>query len=339
MVANFTRVDTVELKDLIYRKIGHERAEKYFDQLKRFLSLKLSKVEFDKSCVQTIGRENVSLHNSLIRSIVQNACQARIPPRKARKVEGLNVKVANGYQRNCLQSLYGDAFPQSPRKCRSPVSRDRKFRDRPSPLGPLCKSPSLTCEETVTRTQEQQSGTEWHSLCSRPPVGVVSVEDGEEVEQCAGSLNVRRWSPVTAPLGVSIGTRKDARCGYKDDNTRAESCENRGELPDTVSLRSRLQKKLAMEGVGISSECADVLNNGLDVFLKKMIEPCVSIASSKCRKQSNKAVISEFNGTLSTQSTNVTMLDFRVAMESNPRLLGVDWPVQLEKICHYASEE
>lgn len=346
MVANFTRLDTAELKDLIHRKIGHERAEKYFDQLKRFLSLKLSKVEFDKSCVQTIGRENVSLHNSLIRSIVQNACQARIPPRKARKVEGLNVKVANGYQRKCLQSLYGDAFPQSPRKCRSPVSRDRKFRDRPSPLGPLCKSPSLTCEETVTRTQEQQSGTEWHSLCSRPPVDVVSVEDGEEVEQFAGSLNVRRWSPVTAPLGVSICTRKDAR--YKD-NTRAESCENRSGLPDSISLRNRLQKKLALEGVGISLECADVLNNSLDVFLKRVIEPCVSIASSKCRerephslgKQSNKAVVSELNSTLSssTQSTNVTMLDFRVAMESNPRLLGVDWPVQLEKICHYASEE
>ncbi|XP_047957051.1 uncharacterized protein LOC125202644 [Salvia hispanica] len=271
MVASFTRVDTLELKDVIYQKIGHERADKYFDQLKRFLSLKLSKVEFNRSCVQTIGRENVCLHNRLIRSIAQNACQARIPPQKARKIEGMSVKVANGYS---LQSLYGDAFPQSPRKCRSPVSRDRKLRDRPSPLGPLGRSPSLTCEETVTRTQEQQSGTELQSLCS----GVVSVEDGEEVEQCAESPDGGRWwINVTAPFGVSVGPREPAGCSYKD----GEACENWGELPDTVSLRRRLQQRLASEGVGISLECADVINNSLNVFLKRLIEPCVSIASNK----------------------------------------------------------
>lgn len=334
MVATYTRVDTLELKDVIYQKIGHERADKYFDQLKRFLSLKLSKVEFDRSCIRTIGRENVPLHNRLIRSIAQNACQSRIPPQKARKVEGLNVKVSNGYHRNSLQSLYGDAFPQSPRKCRSPVSRDRKFRDRPSPLGPLGKSPSITCEETVTRTQEQQSATELHSLCSRPPIDVVSVEEGDEVEQCNGSLDFRRWSPVTAPYGVSVSrnvahTPEVGRCGFKDDSC-VESCENRCELPDSFSLRRCLEKKLESQGVGISLECADVINNSLDVYLKRIIEPCVSISSSKCRDprnlgwESNKAV---------------SMLDFRVTMESNPRLLGADWPVQLEKICHHAFEE
>ncbi|KAL1534520.1 hypothetical protein AAHA92_30691 [Salvia divinorum] len=326
MVASFTRVDTLELKDVIYQKIGHERADKYFDQLMRFLSLKLSKVEFDRSCVQTIGRENVCLHNRLIRSIAQNACQARIPPQKARKIEGLSVKVSNGYQKNCLQSLYGDAFPQSTRKCRSPVSRDRKLRDRPSPLGPLGRSPSLTCEETVTRTQEQQSGTELQSLCSRPPVDVASVEDGEEVEQRAESPDGGRWwIPVTAPFGVSVGAREAVGCSYKD-GACAEACENRGELPDTLSLRMRLQKKLVSEGVGISLECTDLINKSLDVFLKRIVKPCVSIASN--------------NAVMSDRSKNVSsVLDFRVAMESNPRLLGPDWPVQLEKICHHASEE
>lgn len=327
MVATYTRVDTLELKDAIYRKIGHERADKYFDQLKRFLSLKLSKAEFDRSCVRTIGRENVCLHNRLIRSIAQNACQARVPPQKARRVEGLNVKISNGYHRNSsLQSIYGDAFPQSPRKCRSPVSRDRKFRDRPSPLGPLGKSPSLTSDETVTRTQEQQSATELHSLCSRPPIDAVSVEEGEEFEQCNGSLDFRIRSPITAPFGVSRNathTLEPVRCGFKDESC-VDSCESRFELPDTVSLRRRLEKKLQPEGVGISLECADVINNSLDVFLKRIIEPCVSISSSKCRVSNNKAV---------------SMLDFRVAMESNPRLLGADWPIQLEKICHHAYDE
>ncbi|PIN15271.1 hypothetical protein CDL12_12077 [Handroanthus impetiginosus] len=329
MVANhhFTRVDMLELKDLIYQKIGHQRAEKYFDQLKRFFSLKLSKIDFEKNCIQTIGRENIFLHNKLIRSIIRNASNAKVPPQKARKVEGLNVKVANGYPRNYLQSLYGDAFPQSPRKCRSPVNR--KFRDRQSPLGPLGKSPSTTCEETVTRIQE--SATELHSLCSRPPVGVASVEDGEEVEQ----FSVRRWSDVSAPLGVKVNSRKGIHCGYPCE-TFGETCESRGELPDTGSLRGRLEKKLALDGVGISMDCANVLNNGLDVFLKRLIEPCVGLAGSRCRDlgtRSNGKRLEQRR----TQPTAVSLLDFRVAMESNPHLLGEDWSVQLEKICQYAA--
>ncbi|GFP88622.1 hypothetical protein PHJA_001005900 [Phtheirospermum japonicum] len=298
MVANhqFTRIDTLELKNLIYRKIGHQRAEKYFDQLKRFLTLKLSKSDFDKSCTRTIGKDNIALHNKLIRSILQNACQSKTPPQKPLKPEPLNVKTPNGYQRNCMQSLYGgDAFPRSPRKCRSPVNRDRKFRDRPSPLGPLGKSPSLTCEETFTRTQEP-----------------LVLEEGEEVEQFADS---QRWGPVTAPFGVSVnpvGVRKTGGCTFGD---LRESCENRGELPDTRSLWGRLEKKLAVEGLGVSLECADLLNNGLDVFLKRLIEPCIGISKSRL-----------------SRPTNLSMVDFRVAMESNPRVLGEDWSIQLEKI-------
>ncbi|GMP38509.1 hypothetical protein CsSME_00009725 [Camellia sinensis var. sinensis] len=147
MVANqhYSRIDTLELKALVYHKIGHQRADKYFDHLKQLFSSKISKNEFDKFCIQTIGREHISLHNRLIRSIVKNACLAKVPPLKVRRVEeSLNVKVANVSQRNCLQSLYGESFPPSPRKGRSHVNRDRKFRDRPSPLGPNGKTQSAT---------------------------------------------------------------------------------------------------------------------------------------------------------------------------------------------------
>ncbi|KAA8545787.1 hypothetical protein F0562_020762 [Nyssa sinensis] len=318
--------------------IGHQRAEKYFDQLKRLFSLEFSKNEFDKFCIRTIGRENISLHNQFIRSIVKNACCAKVPPLKVRKVEGsLSVKVANGYQRNCLQSLYGDAFPPSPRKGRSPVHRDRKLRDRPSPLGPLGKTHNVTSEEVVPRVQEQQSATELHSLGSRPPVEVASVEDGEEVEQIAGSPSVQSRSPVTAPLGISMnigGARKALYNGsvYK---YHPETCQNSGELPDTRSLRSRLERKLEMEGLGISVDCANLLNNGLDVFMKRLIEPCIGLAGSRCGKEHPR----QLRRVQQTESICASTLDFRVAMESNPRILGEDWPIQLEKICSRASEE
>ncbi|GER42148.1 transcriptional adapter 1 [Striga asiatica] len=338
MVSNhhFTRIDTIELKELIIRKIGPQRAEKYFDQLNRFFAMKLSKPEFDRNCIRVIGRENLPLHNNLIRSILQNACQSKVPPpqKPRKKPENLGVKIVNGYQRNCLQSL------QSPRKCRSPVSRDRKLRDRPSPLGPLGKSPSLTCEETFTRTQEQQqqSTNELQSIGSRPMV----IEEGEEVEQLNESLDFRSWGPVTAPIGVSVNSgggphRKDISCGgcTFDDDLR-ENCENIGFLPDTKSLRSRLLKKLALEGFGVSLECADLLNNGLDAFLKRMIKPCAEIACSQGQYSHSKNFNNQMVGRPSQQKT-VSMLDFRVAMESNPRVLGEDWPLQLERIWHYSS--
>ncbi|CAA0807460.1 Unknown protein [Striga hermonthica] len=332
MMANhhFTRIDTLEIKEHIFRKVGPQRAEKYFDQLKRFFAMKLSKAEFDRSCIRAIGRENLPLHNKLIRSILQNACRAKVPPQKPEKPEKLSSI-------NRLQSLYGN----------------RKFRDRPSPLGPLGKSPSLTCEETFTRTQEQQSATELHSIGSRPPV----LEEGEEVEQLNESLNFRRWGLITAPIGVSVSSGEDRNndvpCGFTFDDLR-EKCENSGGLPDTGSLRSRLQKKLASEGVGISLECVNLLNNGLDAFLKRLIEPCVGIAGSgvvgscilggqySCNKNfNNSQVMPGFNGGKfvgrPSKQTNVSMLDFRVAMESNPRVLGEDWPLQLEKIYHYSS--
>lgn len=349
MVANqhYSRVDTLKLKALFYQKLGHQTADKYFDLLQRLFSSKISKNEFNKFCVRTIGREHIPLHNRLIRSLLKNACLSKAPPPKVRKVKGsLNVHVADSYTKNGLQSLYGDAFPPSPRKGRrSP--RDRKYR------GPLGKTQSPACEELVPRVQEQQSATELHSLGSRPPLEVASVEEGEEVEQIAGSPCVQSRSPVTAPLGISMniggGARKTLFVG-STCNFHPETCQNSGELPDSRSLRSRLEKKLEMEGLSISVDSVNLLNNGLDVFLKRLIEPCMGLARSRRAKQhlggQNAQFACGLNGILSgrytqrpIESTYASMLDFRVSMESNPCTLGEDWAVQLEKICSRAYEE
>ncbi|XP_062089637.1 uncharacterized protein LOC133796169 [Humulus lupulus] len=352
---SYSRIDTLGLKAMIVQKIGLQRAEKYFDQLRRLFSFKMSKCEFNKFCIRTIGRENLPLHNQLIRSIVKNACLSKIPPTKGiRKVGStLNVKIANGCQKNNLQSLYGDAFTPSPRKGRSPVNRERKFRDRPSPLGPFGKPQSVTCEELIFKAQEQQSATELLSLGSRPPVEVASVEDGEEVEQDAGSPGVQSRSPVTAPFGISInlgGARKALSNLSIGNNYRAETCQNSGELPDTKSLRSRVKQKLEMEGLGISVDCANLLNNGLDAYLKRLLEPPIRLAGSRRENEHTKQLNSRFirgaNGTVipgrqqsQLASTCVSLLDFRAAMELNPKLIGEDWALQLEKIGLRASGE
>ncbi|KAJ0241825.1 hypothetical protein HA466_0211870 [Hirschfeldia incana] len=268
-----SRSNTLEIKSLIYQKLGHSRANTYLDHLGKFLTSRITKSDLDKS----IPTELVPLHNRLIRSILKNASLAKSPPPPTR-------------YNNLKRSSSAAAFPpSSPRKCRS-----KKFRDRPSPLGPLGKPQSIT-----TTTNDETS----MSKLLRVPM-----EEGEEVEQSVG----QRRSPLTAPLGVSL-TGSVRRNG--------ESfccCRNSGELPDTTTLRSVLEKRLLeKEGVKVSVEAADVLNRGLDAFVKRLIGPCLSLV----RRES------------------VSVLDLRAGMELNPRVLGEDWPIHLEKICSRSSSE
>ncbi|XP_022860114.1 uncharacterized protein LOC111380710 [Olea europaea var. sylvestris] len=342
------RVDTSKLRLQIERRLGRQKAEKYFNLLNMFLSLRLSKREFDKLCTGLLGRENISLHNGLIRAIIKNASVAKTPPPKSGKAQApLSVKVLNGYQRSSLQSICRDTFPQSPRKGRTPTPRDRKFKDRPSPLGPHGKTHNVVCEDTMPKLQEQQSATELLSLGSRPPVEVTSVEDGEEVEQSAGSPETYSKSPLRAPLGISLnagGTRKV----LLNESPPSETCFTTGELPSTSSLRKRLEQKLKTEGLNVSKDCAGLLNNGLDVFLKGLIKPCLDLAASRSEHQllnnvnhQDVSVINKMGSTYvkkPNRSFTVSMPDFQVAMESNPRILGEDWPVQLEKVSLCASE-
>ncbi|XP_038903082.1 uncharacterized protein LOC120089765 [Benincasa hispida] len=349
-----SRIDTSELKAMIYRKLGHQKSEKYFDHLKKLLSLKINKREFDKFCIQIIGREIIPLHNRLIRAILQNACGAKTPPvlNSTRKVGGnLSVKVVNGYQRSCLQSLHGDTFLSSPRKCRSPVSRDRKIRDRPSPLGPCGKPQNMALEELSFKAQEQQSATEMHSLGSRPPVEMASVEDGEEVEQVAGSPGVQSRSPVTAPLGISmnfVGSSKTLSNVPVRRNYYVTTCQDGGELPDTRLLRTHLRQKLETEQIDISVDGVNLLNNALDVYLKRLIEPCLNFSRSRCERMKytgnqpitgSRIAFQEQHRHRAQQLNNASLLDFRVAMQLNPEVLGRDWTMQLEKISLRASEE
>ncbi|KAI9165923.1 hypothetical protein LWI28_022907 [Acer negundo] len=345
---HFNRVDTFEIKSRIERKIGRAKSEKYFGLLTRFLSKKISKSEFDRLCIGTIGRENVHLHNLLLRSIIKNACLSKTPPPKATNAEGsLSVKVPNGYQRSCLQSLNKD-FPQSPRKGRTPGLRDGKFKDRPSPLGPHGKNHSVTCEDLVPKILEQQSATELLSLGSRP---LGSVEDGEEVDQAAASPSIYSRSPVTAPLGIPLNGKKVLRNSFTT-GCYSEMCQNSGELPDTNSLRKRLEQKLEAEGLKISVDCANLLNNGLDIYMKRLIKPCLELAGSRSGQkhidQGNRSSTlgNGMNGTWpirykqkSSGPISASLLDFRVATELNPQLLGEDWPTQLEKVCLCASED
>lgn len=345
----FSRISTLELKSQIENKIGRPKAEMYFSLLTKYLSLKISKPDFHRICFGMLGKENLHLHNQLIRAILRNASLSTTPPPKVSKeTASLSGKLANGHQKGSFQSLCKD-FPQSPRKGRTPSLRDRKFRDRLSPLGPHGKSNNIAYEDSTPKLQEQQSATELFSVGSRPPC---SEEDGEEVEQAAGSPSIHSTSPLSAPLGILRNAKKRQKLLFKESASAVyfDTCHNNGELLDTSSLRKRLEQKLEKEGLKISADCANLLNNSLDVYLKRLIKPSLELAGSRSENkhidQGHCRTVPGLNGTWPvryvekpTQPNSTSMLDFRVAMETNPQILGEDWPTKLEKICLHESED
>lgn len=336
-----SKAQTLELQHQFYKKLGKHRADKYFSIVAEYTLLRMSKDKFSKMCLHLIGKDNMKLHNDLIKSSAKTLRLQFLINNGSSK--GSNVENPNG-----IGIGNGNVLSPSPRKARSSFIRDRKLRDRPSPLGPQGKVNGIACDELTT----PQSATELFSNGSRPPVEVFSVEDGEEVEQMMGSPSIQSRSPLKAPLGVPTNmpaARKALRSSFLT-SFNLETCRNSYELPDSKPLRTRLEQKLEKEGLGISMDCVNLLNNGLDTYLKRLIKPCIELARSRGgnvhQQQFNDQVVQSSNGMWPERymqrtlpSVSASLLDFRVAMELNPQLLGEDWPVQLERVCLRTSEE
>ena len=414
-----SRINLVELKVQIVKRIGVEKSKRYFYYLNRFLSHKLSKNEFDKLCFRVLGRENLPLHNHFIKSIFKNTCQAKTPPlvqpsgpsKSGARVTNFSPGVEDGHERSVANGNFqhhnvsvwsNGVLPVSPRKLRSGI-RDRKIKDRPSPLGPNGKVDSvahhsmasedsgskvdmengtLTPCDYQRRTQHLQAvvglpkngmGDAILGLAEKPRTHVngltqiSTVEDGEEVEQL-NRLGFNR-NPLIAPLGIPYcsasvgGARKALPVNSTGDFV---SCCDSGRLSDTDTLRRRMEQIAMVQGLeGVSPECASVLNSVLDVYLKRLIKSSVDLVGARSANEPTKLPISKqqvqgmlINGMLPNNHLHVhntgrmaepelehrpqfsvSLHDFKVAMELNPRQLGEDWPLQLEKISMQSFEE
>ncbi|XP_045806033.1 uncharacterized protein LOC123899018 [Trifolium pratense] len=336
-----SRINLGELKVQIVKRIGSDKSKRYFYYLNRFLSQKLSKSEFDKLCFRVLGRGNFPLHNHFIKSILKNACQAKTPPRvqppgpskSGAYVTNLSPATEDGHERSIANSnspnhkvsvWSNGVLPVSPRKLRSGI-RDRKLKDRPSPLGPNGKVDSVAHQSTATEdscskvdmengtltscdyqraTQHLQTVAELPKnallgLAEKPRTHVngvteiSTVEDGEEVEQL-NRLSFNR-SPLIAPLGIPYcsasvgGARKTLPVNSAGDFV---SCYDRGMLSDTDTLRRRMEQIAMAQGLGgVSTECASMVNSVLDVYLKRLIKSTVDLAVARSAKEPRKPPI------------------------------------------------
>ncbi|KAG5379181.1 hypothetical protein IGI04_027023 [Brassica rapa subsp. trilocularis] len=130
----------------------------------RTYTLELNKSYFDKLIVATVKKENISLHNTLLRGLIKNVCVSNTPP-----------LIKNGLEETSLgfNSLCNDLPKSSPRKGRT---QQRFSKD--------CNGKSQITE-VVSSSFKQQ----W------------SMEDGEEVDQL---IRCWRSQPIEALFGVNL---------------------------------------------------------------------------------------------------------------------------------------
>ncbi|CAN1341469.1 hypothetical protein LINPERPRIM_LOCUS39175 [Linum perenne] len=150
------------------------------------------------------------------------------------------------------------------------------------------------------------------------------IEEDKEVDE-ANHVTFSR-SHVQAPLGIPFslpsvsGGRKATPVTCSDD---FDICYNSGVLSDTEMLRKRMEQIAVSQGLGgVSMECANTLNNMLDMYLKRLIKSCVELVTQEQRPR-----------------CSISLLDFKVAMELNPQQLGEDWPLLMERICMHSFED
>lgn len=402
-----SRINLAELKAQMVKKLGPEGSKQYFYFLHRFLSLKLSKVEFNKLCLRLIGRENIPLHNQLIRSILRNACSAKSPPPPNQKDDVLNHAIqfgakdvpTDGYLPNGSHTVVsqasgssgllngGDMPPLSPRKIRTSI-RDRRAGNRGSALGANGKAsyPNQSSDFNVTLENGDLNPQHPHgfmhqsqkeieiSVPNSAKMSILRSADGS-APSCSREMTERddgkeasARSPLRAPLGVplcpvSIGGAH--RAPPLLSSSRCTGSYNNGSLLESVTLREKMEEIALIQGLeGVSVDSANILNYGLDTYLKGLIRSCIELVGSRSGQESTKnntnkhpSYLKLVNGvkpghqfqiqhsgkTLEVQEQRshspISLQDFRVAMELNPRKLGEDWPLLLEKICTHAFEE
>ncbi|XP_060172732.1 uncharacterized protein LOC132603617 [Lycium barbarum] len=364
-----SRINIAELKAQIVRKLGPDGSKQYFYYLNRLLSLKISKVEFSKICLRIFGRENIALHNQFIRSVLKNASSAKVPPSshddkflKPGAVLGSNEASNDAYEQNGSLKRSssqpglsnGDILPLSPQKARTGLC-DHRAGDHRCALGPNEKT-NLTFQQPTTELSEEREASSQEtaklSLTKRPLEGPVSVHNKE--------MHARR--ELQAPLGVPfypVSVGGSHRVLPLATSSKCVSFSNYGALLDNITLRERMEQIAAEQGLeGVEIDCANLVNNGLDSYLKGLIRSCVQLLGArsghdptKISKKKQPTYMKPVNGlrpghhfqVISDRSLEVmqeqvphsliSLQDFRVAMELNPQQLGKDWPLLLEKLC------
>uniref|UniRef100_A0A0A9DP08 Transcriptional coactivator Hfi1/Transcriptional adapter 1 n=1 Tax=Arundo donax TaxID=35708 RepID=A0A0A9DP08_ARUDO len=390
------RIDLKELKAHMEKRLGPDRSQRYFSNLNGYLSQRLSKTDFDKLCVQTLGRENLQLHNRLIRSILYNAYQAKCPPPPpdvGRSMVASTKKVPQAAE--VFNTCNGDVSLLQVQGSRTMgTAQDCPLKDQMNNIGPNGRM-----EAAVNHTQVSHgvsAAPENGTLSSLELKRLVHFQQCEPAEPLAKHPRVDKLpldnmllqrrsmssgtdcsaemlqSPVRAPLGIPFcsasvgGARKLPPPPVSAGEDHLNSCVDHGRLFNAEVLHRRMEKAAETLGLaGVTMDCAELLNSGLDKYLKNLIKSSVELTGASVQKDARKGMLykqqaygkqingvrlpnhvhmhsgSGPSGAVNEIRSNhlISVNDFKVAMQLNPQQLGEDWPIFLEKISLRSLEE
>lgn len=310
------RIDLLDLKARIVKKIGVEKANRYFSHFRSFISSRLSKPELDKLVVITIGKENVGLHNQLVRAVLSNAVKATAPPAPPPPLQHAGKPPLKPFM-PCVMSE--DMFPlaspvtlsngeSSPRRGRSTVLRDH----RASPLGPREDHPTPDLSRPAQQFDgaAKQLDVESVSLIEHPlkrarvipPTlneSAPITESGRSQSILCQAESLQILPPLTfgscikSSLGVplryettDVGWQRPALHSFPANlllqDGLDKECEDMGDLPDDDLMHRLMEQSAATEGLeGVSRESALILNHALDAYLNRLIQLCIGVSGSR----------------------------------------------------------
>ncbi|CAL5014408.1 unnamed protein product [Urochloa decumbens] len=305
------RIDLRELKAQLEKRVGLDRSRRYFGYLNGYLSERLSRQDFEKLCLQTLGRENLQLHNRLIRSVLYNAYQAKCPPPPSdvgRPVGASVKKVSQAAE--VLNTCNGDARLLQVQGSR-PLGAvlDHTLKNRMNSMGPNCRVTTVVNHKQVAHgvSGSLENGT-LSPLKLKRSVHLQQCEPAEPLakrarveqnlllqkrsmnstaEQSAEILK----SPVRAPLGIPFcsasvgGARKLPQPPIGASDYRFNSCFEHGELSNTELLHRRMEKTAETLGLaGVTMDSAELLNCALDKYMKNLIRSSVQLIGGSVQR-------------------------------------------------------
>ncbi|KAI4331158.1 hypothetical protein MLD38_029373 [Melastoma candidum] len=319
-----SRANLVELRAQIADRIGLERSELYFHYVNSFLSLKLGKVEFEKLCAKVLGKENLRLHNQLVRAILRNACCGKEPP--ASPVPCGSKSLTNGDVLHLPSPRTSIGILRHPYGVVN-ISSDQMVGNYDGDRG-IYGNGTVGVHKSMQHHQATEKGI---SQSSR----------SQNKLQSSGCGGYER-SQIKAPLGVPLFPDCSSDRAWKTFlGGSYYQCTSSMGLLDSQTLRDRMQHYASAQGLeAVSIDCANLLNKGLDAYLRRLMNSCFEVMGARHRSGSmvdgthshfsNHQIQFQNNG---SSHFHVTLTDFKVSMELNPQHLGVHWPLQLEKSC------
>lgn len=378
-----SRINLVELKAQLVKRLGPDKSKLYFYYLNKLLSLKVNKVEFNKFCLRIIGKENVTLHNQLIRSILKNACRAKVPPSGSTRHEGSFEFMSDGYRKN------DNGLLSSPCRTRSGISVGSDGKPEFSSQQSIITGNNVVSDNgdldshrinklvqhcqviSNNANKDDEVMSCYPTNIKRSAESIISVDTNEqrEVLVVGDGKKLSARSSLKAPLGIplcpsSVGGARQTL--HLASSGRCLSSYDSGELLDNDTLKEQMQQIATAHGIeGVSMDCVNLLNSGLNAYLKRLIKSSIELVGTrhghdlvenKIHKHHShgklvNGVLPDYhfhveNGNrlskdVAEQRCNfpLSLLDFKVAMWLKPQQLGEAWPLLLEKICTHSQEE